>query len=143
MLQGNGKKLLLFILLIFTSHIIIAQEENSLDNDKALSNSLDFLKKYFDKGSFWHVTHPETEQTVKGLIQFIEKEPFDSIHVGIKDKLDDEGYRFVYRLPDYVPDSLNVPGYYSAGALRKDLEIAELKYAVNIMNKTWKCRKSV
>lgn len=123
MLKGKGKIFLLIITLLFTSQITKAQEEIEIvDGQKALDTSLDFLKKYFSERSYWYVTHPETERTIKGLIQFIEKQPFDSIQVDVREKLEKEDYRFVYRLPEYVSDSLDVPGYYSAAGMQSDLE---------------------
>lgn len=128
MLTGKGKVLFLVFIILFTSQITQAQENNeNVDGQKTLNTSIDFLKRYFNQKSYWHVTHPETERSVKGLIQFIEKQPLDSIQVVIKDNLEDEGYRFVYRLPEYVPDSLNVPGYYSATSLNNDLHQIEVR----------------
>lgn len=122
MLPGKGKIFLLLLILLFTSNILKAQTEEFDENRQALEFSLDFLKRYFEKDSLWHVTHPETSRSVRGLIHFIEKQPFDSIQMVIGDKLENDDYRFVYRLPEHVADSLSVPGYYPSFEVRRQMD---------------------
>ena len=123
MLSGKGKIFILLIIYVFTSNIIKAQEKEKVNiNRKTLESSLELIKKYFDKDTFWHVTHPETERSIKGLIQFIEMQPIDSVQLVIQNKLENEGYRFVYRLPEHVTDSLNVKGFYPFSEVRRDME---------------------
>ncbi len=122
MLSGKGKILVLLLFLIFTSQILQAQKNEVDEPDKVLELSLNFLKRYFEKDSLWHVTHPETARSVRNLIQFIEKQPLDSVQLILEDKLEKEDYRFVYRLPEHVADSLNVPGYYPYSEVMRDME---------------------
>ncbi len=122
MLSGKGKIFVLLLLLFFTSHTLHAQKNEVDENSNVLESSLNFLKRYFEKDSLWHVTHPETERSVRNLIQFIERQPLDSIQLVIEDKLEKEDYRFVYRLPEHVADSLSVPGYYPYSEVKKEME---------------------
>ncbi len=123
MFSGKGKNLFLLILFLFSFQLTYAQSEAIDEHRRTLNYSIEFLKRYFEKDSLWHVTHPETGRSVKGLIQFIEKQPLDSIHLVIQDRLVREDYRFVYRLPEHVSDSLNVPGYYSSSQVREEMEL--------------------
>ncbi len=122
MRSGTGKIFLFLITLIFTSYTLKAQYDEPDENRQALEFSLDFLKRYFEKDSLWHVTHPETSRSVRELIRFIEKQPLDSIQMVVGDKLETDGYRFVYRLPEHVSDSLSVPGYYPSFEVRRRME---------------------
>jgi hypothetical protein len=123
MVPGKSKIFVLLFTFLFPLNILLAQTgDTDRENRQALELSLQFLKKYFEKDSLWHVTHPETGRSVRGLIQFIEKQPFDSIHLNLKNKLTDENYRFVYRLPEHVPDSLVIPGYFSSAMVRRGME---------------------
>ncbi len=122
MRSGKGKIFILLLSLLFTSNLLIAQTDEQDEHRYALEFSLDFLKRYFEKDSLWHVTHPETSRSVRGLIHFIEKQPFDSIRMVIDDKLENDAYRYVYRLPEHVADSLSVPGYYPSFEVRRRMD---------------------
>jgi hypothetical protein len=122
MVSGKGKILVLFLSLLLSSNLLMAQTEEADDHRAALEFGIDFLKRYFEKDSLWHVTHPETSRSVRGLIHFIEKQPLDSVQLVIQDKMGTEGYRFVYRLPEHVSDSLNVPGYYPSFEVRRQMD---------------------
>lgn len=118
----KGKFYFLLLSFLVTSNVLIAQTDEMDENRQALEFSLDFLKRYFEKDSLWHVTHPETSRSVRELIHFIEKQPFDSVQMVIGDKLAKEDYRFVYRLPEHVADSLKVPGYYPSFEVRRQMD---------------------
>jgi hypothetical protein len=123
MYSGKRRTFLLLLIYIFAFTSIQAQNEPLNDDDQeALESGIQLLKKYFEQDTAWYIMHPETGRSVGELIRFIEKQPFDSIKGVISHSLKDTAYRFVYRLPEHVPDSLQVPGYYNSKQLQSDLE---------------------
>ncbi len=111
-------KSILFIILYFgIAGSALAQEKK----DKAeLDNELQILKNYFINDKNWHVVQPEVGGNVKGLINFIEDQPIDSIIAGLnKIRLNNQNY--VLRLPQEVDDSLSVPGYVSAALVEQEI----------------------
>ncbi|MFW5774401.1 MAG: DUF3078 domain-containing protein, partial [Tangfeifania sp.] len=122
MFSGKSKTipLLILVFLIFN----LAQGQNSPGNEeqeKSLEMGIDLLKRYFQEGDAWHPNRDETGEKVRGLVHFIEKEPIDSIIVYLNETLQDTISEFVYRLPEEVPDSLEVPGYYSSQQLQPEI----------------------
>ncbi len=122
MFSGKSKIIPLLILLFFIFNP--AQAQNTLseeEKEKSLEMGIDLLKRYFQEGDAWRPNRDETGEKVRGLVQFIEKEPIDTIIVYLNKTLQDTAFRYVYRLPEEVPDSLEVPGYYSSQQLQADI----------------------
>jgi hypothetical protein len=124
MFRGKGKLLVLLISLLFPYYILTAQNNRTeRDGEKeVLEYGIRLLKRYFEQDSLWHVAHPETGRSVKGLIHFIEDQPLDSIQNSLGSNMNAEGFRFVYRLPEHVADSLQVPGYIPSASVRGEME---------------------
>jgi len=124
MFRGKSKLLVLLISLLFPYYILTAQNNRTDKNGEkeVLEYGIRLLKRYFEQDSLWHVAHPETGRSVKGLIHFIEDQPLDSIQTSLGSNMNSEGFRFVYRLPEHVADSLQVPGYISSASVRGKLE---------------------
>ena len=116
--SGKGKIIPLLILFVFIINIARAQTIQSEETEeKSLEIGIGLLKKYFQESDSWHPNREETGEKVRGLVQFIEKEPIDTIIVYLNKTLKDTNSRFVYRLPEEVPDSLDVPGFFPATEL--------------------------
>ena len=111
---------LIFFLLFFipSAH---AQHSLSERDSVLLKNGISILRKYFVEKGYWNTSNKKLEEDVKGLIHFIEDDPIDSILVSIDTFTRDSSVRFVYRLPEYVTDSLSVPGYYPGKKVERDL----------------------
>jgi len=129
MFSVNSK---LFVLLyIFLFNLVIqaqAQRENpDEENIRALELSVRLLERYFEQDNAWHVSNPETGEKVRELIYFIEKEPLDSVLNSLNNSLKDSAYTFVFRLPEHVSDSLQVPGYFPADEVQRKLMLADAK----------------
>lgn len=112
----SGKSKLFVLLYIFLCPLILqvkAQQNNSeKESTRALELSVRLLERYFEKDDSWQVMHPKTGESVRGLLHFIEQEPLDSILKTLLYPMQDSTYRYVYRLPEHVADSLSVPGYF-------------------------------
>lgn len=102
--------LLLFPIIIF-SFQVKAQSTETDENDKSLELGINILKRYFYEENNWYITKPAVANDVKGLINFIEDEPIDSVVNNIY-KTFSQKQTYVFRLPENVEDSLNVPGFY-------------------------------
>ncbi|MGM0619490.1 MAG: DUF3078 domain-containing protein [Bacteroidota bacterium] len=123
MVSGISKNFALLLLSFIFVNAGFSQNNSSNDEEKqALEFGIDLLKRYFGEERYWYVTQGETGESVRGLVNFIEKEPIDTILFRLEDALNDTSSLFVYRLPEHVPDSLNLPGYYPAAALQNDID---------------------
>ncbi|MBW6536179.1 MAG: DUF3078 domain-containing protein [Mariniphaga sp.] len=129
MFSGKSKLFVLLVTLffnfIFQAH---AQRENSeQESTRALELGVRLLERYFEKDNSWHVSHPETGEKVRELIHFIQKEPLDSVLNSIDRSLNDSAFTFVFRLPEHVSDSLQVPGYFPANEVQRKLMLADAR----------------
>lgn len=122
MFSGKSIIIPLFISCFFLFNISQAQNNAVSDeNQKSLEMGINILKRYFQEGNEWRTHRDETGERVRGLVHFIEKEPIDTIIVYLNEALEDTSMSFVYRLPEEVSDSLQVPGYYPGGNLQSDI----------------------
>jgi len=107
----------------FIVNTAYSQNQNEeVDEQKVLELGIDLLERYFARDTTWHVMHPGTDKSVAGMINFIEKEPIDTILYTISRALQDTSRLFVYRLPEDVSDSLMVPGFYPYQFLQRDID---------------------
>ena len=121
MFSGKAKYISLLVLSLFVNSFGFSQVSESERMDETLDKGIQILKKYFYEGNSWHVAQPSVKNDVRGLINFIEDEPVDSIINNLNNTFySNENY--VMRLPENVPDSLSVPGYYSNNYVEKDIE---------------------
>ncbi|WP_372950564.1 DUF3078 domain-containing protein [Mariniphaga sp.] len=129
MFSGKSKLFVLLISLLFNFVFEVnAQRENSEEeNTRALELGVQLLERYFEKDSSWHVSHPKTGEKVRELIYFIEKEPLDSVLNSLYKSLNDSTFTFVFRLPEHVSDSLQVPGYFPADEVQRKLMFADAR----------------
>jgi len=105
------KTILLFIIILTISFQVTAQSSAKEDDDKALQMGIQILKRYFYEENHWYITKPDVAKDVRGLINFIEDDPIDSVVNNIYSSFSQK-QTYVFRLPENVEDSLNVPGYY-------------------------------
>ena len=126
--------LLLFFNLIFFSNQTQAQSNNIKVGEEPLDFGIEMLKRYFYGDNQWYVARPSVAKDIKGLIDFIENEPIDTV-VGNLNKSFEIGQTFVFRLPENVADSLQVQGYYPHTALVKRLNLETRKLQNEFKNK--------
>lgn len=121
--SGNKKFILICLALFFAFTSVFAQTEEENDEAlKALDSGIQLLKRYFDRDSHWYILQSETGRSVRELIWFLEKQPLDTSLNVLESAMQDSTNRFVTRLPEHVPDSLQVRGYYPVDSLRNRLE---------------------
>jgi hypothetical protein len=103
--------LLLLSLVTLFSFQVVGQSSENEDDKQTLEMGIQILKRYFYEDNQWYITKPSVAKDVKGLINFIEDEPIDTVISNIfKSFSQDQTY--VFRLPENVEDSLTVPGFY-------------------------------
>lgn len=125
--------LLLFPIIIF-SFQVKAQSTETDENDKSLELGINILKRYFYEENNWYITKPAVANDVKGLINFIEDEPIDSVVNNIY-KTFSQKQTYVFRLPENVEDSLNVPGFYPYPLVEKRISNIATKLQQEFKNK--------
>ena len=98
---------LIFIISITTLHVSGQSSENENDNE-TLQLGIQILKRYFYEDNQWYIAKSSVAKDVKGLINFIEDEPIDTVINNIFSTFS-EKQTYVFRLPENVEDSLSVP----------------------------------
>lgn len=106
--------LILISLSIFADTVPIIKEKGKIISSRdSLLIGIDYLKKYIQPTDYWQSENPEVLKFVNGLIQFAENGPIDTILVKLEKIQKTENFRYIYRSPNQVSDSLKVSGYYS------------------------------
>lgn len=131
---GNTKTLLLLFTISLFSFQVIAQSTEPGDDDKSLDLGIDILKRYFYQDNNWYITKPSVAKDVRGLINFIEDDPIDSVINNIYKNFS-EKQTYVFRLPENVEDSLNVPGYYPIQQVKQRIGSIENQLQSEFQNK--------
>lgn len=121
MFLRKAKYITLLIVSLLINSFSFSQVSESERVDETLDKGIQILKKYFYEGDNWHVAQPSVKDDVRGLINFIEDEPVDSIISNLNNTFY-KNENYVIRLPENVPDSLYVPGYYSNSYVERDIE---------------------
>ena len=131
MYSGKIKFILPVFIYLFISFQSSSQDKNT---DSTLVNSIELLKKYFYGQNNWHAVQPLFFQDIKGIVNFIENEPVDTVINNINN-YSDSGATYVYRLPENVEDSLTVPGYFPSFKLERELERIGVELQTEIRDK--------
>ena len=127
------KSFLLFFIIIL-SFQGYSQSDQPKKDDMTLDKSIEILKRYFYRDNNWYITSPEIAKDVSGLINYIEDEPVDTVIQNLQNSFNtDENY--VFRLPENVYDSLQVPGYYPIEQVRKNLEGVRIQLQKEFANR--------
>jgi len=122
--SGKLKSILLLSIAIIISPYLFAQTSEETNEDETLKLGLQILKRYFYEENKWYVAKPTVANDVRGLIDFIENPPVDTVINNLK-KTSQDGQTYVFRLPENVSDSLKVEGYMAYPNLKK--RITEIK----------------
>ncbi len=117
----KAKYITLLIVSLLINSFSFSQVSESGRMDETLDKGIQILKKYFYEGDNWHVAQPSVKDDVRGLINFIEDEPVDSIINNLNNTFY-KNENYVIRLPENVPDSLDITGYYSNSYVERDIE---------------------
>ncbi|NOR74242.1 MAG: DUF3078 domain-containing protein [Draconibacterium sp.] len=121
MFSSSAKYISILLVGLIINFYGFSQVSESEKINETLEGSINILKKYFYEGNNWHVAQPSVNNDVRGLINFIEDEPIDSILNNLNRSFS-QNEKYVIRLPENVSDSLNVPGYYSYNKVEKEIE---------------------
>ena len=126
MIFDKVKSLLLLFSILFISFQVAGQSSENENDNKTLQMGIQILKRYFYEDNQWYITKPSVAKDVKGLINFIEDEPIDTVISNIF-KSFSQKQTYVFRLPENVEDSLSVPGFYPYPQVRQRVENMEVQ----------------
>ena len=126
MVYGKVKILLLLLVSLIISAQIFAQLPDDGKQDKTLETGIQILKRYFYEDNNWYITQPSIANNVRGLLNFIEDEPIDSV-INNLNKSVEEKKLYVFRLPENVEDSLSIPGFYPAEMVKGQINTFSLQ----------------
>ncbi len=113
-----------FIITLFSllfTQISTAQSINDSDDRQVLEDGIRVLRNYFYKDQNWHLQHPEIQNDINGLIHFIEDAPIDTVLLNL-DRARQNDSVYVFRMPEDVEDSLDVPGYIHSGDVQRAIQ---------------------
>ena len=126
--------LFLFITILIISSQVVGQTSKNESENETLQMSIQILKRYFYDDNQWYIAKPAMAKDVKGLINFIEDEPIDTVISNIF-KSFAQKQTYVFRLPENVEDSLSVPGFYPFPLVQQRIGIIDVELKKEFENK--------
>lgn len=127
MFRVHGKSVIITIAIVLFGLTTFSQESNGEKDKKILQDGLQILRNYFLEDNNWHLAKPGVSPNVEGLIHFIEDRPIDEIIGNLKNSQQRDSL-YVFRLPENVEDSLNVPGFIPAQRVLQNVEQIGINY---------------
>jgi len=140
MYSGKLKSILLLCITITTTNLLFAQSSQQKHDEETLQLGIQILKRYFYEENTWYVAKPSVANDVRGLIDFIENEPVDTV-INNLNKTSDEPQTYVFRLPENVEDSLAVEGFFPYQQLQSKISKVEVQLKKEFENKQAKIPK--
>ncbi len=96
---------------------------NALQKD-SLNWSLTFVKKVFNGSGEWFLTNGSFQKSVRGVIDYTENEPIDTVVVNINRLLKSDSIPAIFnRKAENIPNKKLVPGYVTSDELDRLVEI--------------------
>ncbi len=122
MIQTKIRTILVALFFVTLIHPTFAQQNQADSADKEmLDNGIEILRTYFLENRNWKIIDPELRSDIRSLINFFEDTPLDTVLTQL-DRKQKADTLYVYRLPENVEDSLNVPGYIPADEVKRNIE---------------------
>jgi hypothetical protein len=89
----------------------------------SLKWSIGFLNKLFNSGGEWYLTDYSYKRPMKGLLDYAENDPIDTVVVNMHKLLSDSKMVYLFdRRPQDIKDTKNIPGYISEEETRQRIE---------------------
>jgi hypothetical protein len=132
----NTLPLLLFIFIIVSINFSKAENINSTlyqskerrENKDSLRWSIDFLNKILNSGGEWYITDPSYKQPVKGILDYAENAPIDTLVVEMKKILNDDHHIYLFdRRPQDIKNVNKIKGFISEKETKNRLERIQKK----------------
>jgi hypothetical protein len=136
----TGKAIILSV--IFSVMILIGKlgaenlSVNDLKNDQARSGqvtdtlkwSVDFLNKLLYSRGEWYLTDNTYRRPVKGVLNYAENEPVDTVITVVRRLLNDEKIIYLIdRRPQDIRNRKEIPGYISEEDVKKEIGVIKKK----------------
>jgi hypothetical protein len=101
-----------------------------------LSWSVSFMKKVFNGSGEWFVTNANYQKSIKGIIDYAENEPIDTVVVKMDQMLNTDTIPFIFsRKAENIPNKRIVPGYLSAEEIERQTDVRRMT-VVDSLHKT-------
>ncbi len=92
-----------------------------------LSWSVSFMKKVFNGSGEWFVTNANYQKSIKGIIDYAENEPIDTVVVKMDQMLHTDSIPLIFsRKAENIPNKRIVPGYLSAEEVEKQTDFRRM-----------------
>ncbi len=136
---------LTFILLLTLTDYLQAQTtdpenkrikvSNGQQKTDSLSWSIGFLNRLLNSNGEWYLTDPSVKSTVKGVLDFAENEPVDTVVVNMHKLLSDNNIVYLFdRRPQDVRNTQNIPGYISENKIQNRIENLRVRLTDSLNN---------
>jgi len=122
MLHYKLRSILIALFSVFIIQNSTAQSTVNQSEKEMLEDGIRILRTYFLENSNWHMVDGNVESDINGLIHYIETAPLDTVVNNLSRRQKNDSI-FVFRLPENVPDSLNVEGYIAAAEVRDNIAL--------------------
>ena len=122
MFQFKYRSILIAFLFIILVPPANGQQSIGNTDKKVLEDGVSILRNYFLENENWHMVNTGVRPDITGLINHIEDAPLDTILLNLSRRQQNDSI-YVFRLPENVEDSLNVPGYVAAPEVQNNIEM--------------------
>ena len=122
MFQFKYRSILIAFLFIILVPPANGQQSIGNTDKKVLEDGVRILRNYFLENENWHMVNTGVRPDITGLINHIEDAPLDTILLNLSRRQQNDSI-YVFRLPENVEDSLNVPGYVAAPEVQNNIEM--------------------
>jgi hypothetical protein len=109
-----------------------AKDINDVGNRKAknraimkdsLSWSVAYMNKVFNGNGEWYLTNESFQKTIKGVIDYAENDPVDTVVVRMGQLLQNDSIPLIFnRKAENIPNKRSIPGYLSADEIDRQVE---------------------
>ena len=99
------------------------KSRNSAVMKDSLSWSVAFMNKVFNGNGEWYLTNDSFQKTIKGVIDYAENDPVDTVVVRMDQLLQNDTIPLIFnRKAENIPNRRSIPGYLSADEIDRQVE---------------------
>jgi len=115
----------------------ISQRNVKIENKDSLKWSINFLNKILNSEGEWYITDRSNKQPIKGILNYAENPPVDTLVVKMGKILNDDHLIYLFdRRPQDIKDAGRIRGFVSEKEIKNRLEKLQQKVAdsLNMVN---------
>lgn len=108
----------------------VTQQNDGKESKDSLKWSVNFLGKILNSGGEWYITDPSYKQPIKGILNYSENPPVDTVVVEMKKILGDEHLIYLFdRRPQDIKNPNKIKGFISEKEAKNRLQKIQQKIA--------------